>query len=62
MGSSKRWIDNTVQAANDCETQMPWKHGLHRQAMIARRLEQSERPNKISLPPMPTFMTMAISA
>lgn len=62
MGSSKRWIDNTIEEANKCETKMPWERGLRRQAMIARRLAQTETPTKVSLPPMPTFMTMAISA
>lgn len=62
MGSSKRWIDNTIEEANKCETKMPWERGLRRQAMIARRLEQTERPCKVSLPPMPAFMTMAVSA
>jgi hypothetical protein len=61
MGSSKRWIDSTIEEANKCETKMPWERGLHRQAMIARRMEQSEQ-TKVSLPPMPAFMTMAVSA
>ncbi|MFT5631467.1 MAG: hypothetical protein ACI9HB_002648, partial [Gammaproteobacteria bacterium] len=38
-----------------------WERGLRRQAMISRRLEQSEQA-KVSLSPMPTFMTMAVSA
>jgi hypothetical protein len=42
MGPSKRWIDNTIEEANKCETKMPWERGLRRQAMISRRLEQSE--------------------
>jgi len=62
MGSSKRWIDNTIEEANKCETKMPWERGLRRQAMIARRLAQTEKPTTVSLPPMPAFMTMAISA
>jgi len=61
MGSSKRWIDNSIEEANKCETKMPWERGLRRQALISRRLEQSEQV-KVSLPPMPTFMTMAVSA
>lgn len=62
MGTSKRWIDKTIEEANKCETKMPWERGLHRQAMIARRLENATKPTKVSLPPMPAFMTMAISA
>lgn len=62
MGSAKRWIDNTIEEANKVETKMPWERGAQRQAMIARRLEQADRPTKVSLPPMPTFMTMAVSA
>jgi len=61
MGSSKRWIDNTIEEANKCETKMPWERGAQRQAMIARRLEQADKP-KVSLTPMPAFMTMAVSA
>ncbi len=62
MGSSKRWIDSTIEEANKCETKMPWERGAQRQAMIARRLEQSDRQAKVSLPPMPAFMTMAVGA
>ena len=35
---------------------------MRRQAMISRRLNQSEREVKVSLPPMPAYMTEAISA
>ncbi len=62
MGASKRWIDSTIKEANKCEVKMPWERGLRRQAMIARRLEQTESTVKVSLPPMPAFMTMAVSA
>ncbi|MEN9010757.1 MAG: hypothetical protein ABF241_01620 [Yoonia sp.] len=41
---------------------MPWERGGQRQAMIARRLEQSDHQAKVTLPPMPAFMTAAISA
>jgi len=61
MRPSKRWIDNTIKEANKCETKMPWERGLRRQAMISRRLEQSEQV-KVSLPPMPSFMTMVVTA
>ncbi|MFT4915862.1 MAG: hypothetical protein ACI9C3_001726, partial [Yoonia sp.] len=33
-----------------------------RQAMIARRLETDTHTNKITLPPMPAFMSLDISA
>lgn len=62
MGSSKRWINNTIKEANKCETKMPWERGLRRQAMIARRLEQTEKATSVSLPPMPAFMTMAVAS
>lgn len=62
MGSSKRWIDNTIEEANKCETKMPWERGLRRQAMIARRIDETESKVKVSLTPMPAFMTMAVSA
>ena len=61
MGSSKRWIDTTIEEANKCDVKMPWERGNRRQEMIARRLDQSEHV-KVSLPPMPAFMTMAVSA
>jgi len=61
MGSKKRWIENTIEDAAKCETKMPWERGLRRQAMIARRLEQSDHKTVVTLPPMPAFMTMAVS-
>jgi hypothetical protein len=57
-----RWMEETKNAANDCETNMPWARGARRQEMIARRLENDNRPNKVTLPPMPAFMSMDISA
>ncbi|MFT4914459.1 MAG: hypothetical protein ACI9ND_001710 [Yoonia sp.] len=57
-----RWMEETKKAANDCETNMPWARGLRRQAMIARRLETDTHTNKITLPPMPAFMSLDISA
>lgn len=57
-----RWMEETKNAANDCEANMPWTRGLRRQAMIARRLETDNRTNKVTLPPMPAFMSMDISA
>lgn len=60
--SKTRWMENTTNAANDAKTTMPWERGLRRQAMIARRLETDARPNKVTLPPMPAFMALDISA
>ncbi len=61
MASTKRWIDKTIAAANKCETKMPWERGARRQEMIARRLAQTDTQTKVSLPPMPAFMTMAVA-
>lgn len=38
---------------------MPWERGLRRQAMIARRLEASDRVVKVTLVPMPDFMSLS---
>ena len=62
MGSSKRWIDKTTEEANKCEAKMPWERGARRQEMIARRLEQTDTHAKVTLPPMPAFMTMAVAS
>jgi hypothetical protein len=55
------WITDTKTAANDCEVNMPWTRGLRRQAMIARRLESETRSAKITLPPMPAFMSSDVT-
>lgn len=57
-----RWMTETKKAANDTEANMPWTRGLRRQEMIARRLESDDRPKKVTLPPMPEFMSLDISA
>ena len=62
MGSSKRWIESAASEAAKVETKMPWERGLRRQAMIARRMEQTGGTSRITLPPMPSFLTEAISA
>mgnify|MGYP005990895919 CR=1 FL=1 len=62
MGSSKRWIGSTAAEAASCEKKMPWERGLRRQAMIARRVEETGGTSRITLPPMPSFMTQAVSA
>lgn len=59
--SKKDWMKETKSAANDCETNMPWTRGLRRQAMIADRLDSEGTQSKITLPPMPAFMTTDIS-
>ena len=56
-----KWIKETKAAANDCEANMPWARGLRRQAMIARRLENDRPSAKVTLPPMPAFMSTDIS-
>lgn len=55
------WIKETKIAANDSEANMPWARGLKRQAMIARRLDDERPAAKITLPPMPAFMSNDIS-
>lgn len=62
MGSNKRWINGTVAEAAKCDKKMPWERGLRRQAMIARRMEETGGKSPITLPPLPGFMTEAISA
>lgn len=59
MGQKTRWAANTVNAAANCNTQMPWERGLRRQAMIARRLEETESKTKVTLPPMPAGVFLA---
>ena len=62
MGKKTRWVENTVKAATDCNTKMPWERGLRRQAMIARRLEDGQSRAKVTLPPMPAGVFVAASA
>lgn len=56
--ADKRWMTSVKAEANENTTKMPWERGLRRQAMIARRLEADERKSKITLPPMPAFMSL----
>jgi len=58
---SKKWINEPKAAANDGEANMPLARGLRRQAMIARRLEEDRPSAKVTLPPMPAFMSTDIS-
>lgn len=62
MKTDKRWITNTIEAANDCETKMPWERGARRQAFIANRMNDDVGSAPVSLAPMPSWMTQAISA
>ena len=62
MSSQQTRMNNVIAQAQQCEVKMPWERGMRRQAMISRRLNQSEREVKVSLPPMPAYMTEAISA
>lgn len=62
MSRASRWMNNAVQEAANCETKMPWERGARRQAFIAKRLEREDRPSKISLAPLPAWMTEEMSA
>ena len=62
MKTNTRWINNTIAQAAACNTKMPWERGLQRQAMIARRVEQTQSAKPVSLPQIPDYMTMAVSA
>lgn len=56
--TEQRWMKSVKAEAANCTTKMPWERGLRRQAMIARRLETDDRCAKITLPPLPAFMTL----
>jgi nicotinamide mononucleotide adenylyltransferase len=60
--TAKRWMKSVKDEAANSTTKMPWERGLRRQAMIARRLETDDRRAKITLAPMPDFMTMDMPA
>jgi len=57
-----RWINKTIDEAANLNHKMPWERGLRRQAMIARRVEETQSEAKISLAPLPAWMTEGISA
>lgn len=61
MTKRQRWIKSTIAAAEACTTQMPWERGARRQEMIARRMEDREVA-KITLAPLPAWMTESLSA
>ena len=60
--NEKRWMKSVKEEAARTSTKMPWERGLRRQAMIARRLEGDERRAKVTLPPMPDFLTLDATA
>ena len=62
MKSNKRWINNTIAAADACTTKMPWERGAQRRDLIARRRERGDDAPVVSLAPIPTWMTEALSA
>jgi hypothetical protein len=62
MKSQPRWINKTIAEAEACTTRMPWERGLRRQAFIASRLERDDRQTKITLAPLPEWMTHSASA
>ncbi|MEY1556578.1 hypothetical protein AB3Y40_13175 [Yoonia sp. R2331] len=62
MASKTRWMKATITEAKACTTKMPWERGARRQAMIAQRLEDSDRKAKITLPPMPEGVFLAATA
>ncbi len=59
VATQKRWMTNLISEAEACTAQMPWERGLRRQAMISRRLEGEERKVKVTLPPMPSSISLA---
>jgi len=56
-----KWTKELNTPANDGESNMPLARGLRRQAMIARRLETDRPAAKVTLPPLPAFMSTDIS-
>ncbi len=55
--SKNDWVKEPLIAANDSEANLQWARGLRRQAMIADKLETDGGKTKVTLPPMPAFMT-----
>lgn len=60
--SKTRWMKKTIEEAANTTHKMPWERGLRRQAMIARRVEETQSDAKVSLAPLPAWMTEGISA
>lgn len=59
--SNNDWVKEPKVAANDSEANMTWTRGLRRQAMIADKLEADGGKSKVTLPPMPAFMSSDLS-
>lgn len=59
--SKRDWVKEPQTAANDSEANMTWARGLKRQAMIADKLESDGGRSKVTLPPMPAFMSSDLS-
>ena len=59
MTTQKRWLTNMISEAEACTTKMPWERGLRRQAMISRRLDSDERKIKVTLPALPSGISLA---
>ncbi len=62
MKTKKRWIENTIKAAAECDVQMPWERGARRKAFISRRTDAEGHEVCVSLAPMPSWMMEAVSA
>lgn len=62
MKTDTRWITKTIEAANDCTTRMPWERGARRAEFIARRNHNEVDALKVTLAPVPAWLTEAISA
>jgi len=62
MKTDTRWITNTIEAANDCTTRMPWERGARRAEFIARRNFDESDARKVTLAPVPDWLTQVISA
>jgi hypothetical protein len=60
--TDKRWMKSVKDEAAKTTAKMPWERGLRRQAMIARRLETDDRRAKITLAPIPDFLTLDLTA
>ncbi|MEL6570723.1 MAG: hypothetical protein AAFQ64_03635 [Pseudomonadota bacterium] len=59
--SNNDWVKEPKNAANDSEANLTWTRGLRRQAMIADKLEADGGKSKVTLPPMPAFMSSDLS-